>query len=159
MQIRDYQSRDLEALLALWLDASIQAHHFVDPDFWRSKVEDMRNLYIPNAQTRVAERDGQLLGFYCLHEDRLAAIFVGVQHQGQGLGTQLLADARERRSRLELAVYAANLPSIGFYRQQGFQVIDNGIDPDTGQAELIMAWPGGTSGLTDTLSDSGSEPA
>lgn len=142
MLIRDFQSSDLQALLALWLDASIQAHHFVDPDFWRAKVEDMRNLYIPHAQTRVVERDGQLLGFYCLHEDQLAAIFVSVQHQGQGVGKQLLADARERRSRLELAVYAANLPSIGFYRQQGFQVIGNGIDPNTGEAELIMAWPG-----------------
>ncbi|WP_434481535.1 N-acetyltransferase [Pseudomonas protegens] len=142
MLIRDFQSSDLQALLALWLDASIQAHHFVDPDFWRSRVEDMRNLYLPHAQTRVAERDGQLLGFYCLHEDQLAAIFVSVQYQGQGLGKQLLADARERRSRLELAVYAANLPSIGFYRQQGFQVIGDGIDPNTGEAELIMAWPG-----------------
>ncbi|WP_256667657.1 N-acetyltransferase [Pseudomonas sp. Fl5BN2] len=142
MLIRDYQSSDLQGLLTLWLDASIQAHHFVDPDFWRSKVEDMGSLYIPNAQTRVAERDGELLGFYCLVQDQLAALFVRVQQQGQGLGKQLLADARERRSRLELAVYADNLPSIGFYRQQGFQVIDNGIDPDTGQAELIMAWPG-----------------
>ena len=142
MLIRDFQSSDLQALLALWLDVSIQAHHFIDPDFWRSKVEDMRNLYIPHAQTRVAEHDGQLLGFYCLHEDQLAAIFVAVQHQGLGLGKQLLADALQRRSRLELAVYAANLPSIGFYRQQGFQVIGNGIDPHTGEAELIMAWPG-----------------
>ncbi|MDC7232229.1 MAG: GNAT family N-acetyltransferase, partial [Spirochaetales bacterium] len=51
----------------------------------------MRTLYIPASETFVFEQNSDVVGFYSLHEDRLAAIFVLPELQGQGIGKQLLA--------------------------------------------------------------------
>ena len=44
------------------------------------------------------------------------------------------------RTRLELDVYQANGRATAFYRRAGFEVIAQGHDPHTGQAQLTMAW-------------------
>ena len=45
--IRAFRNEDSEAVVALWLEASLQAHAFVGKGYWESKVEDMRTLYLP----------------------------------------------------------------------------------------------------------------
>lgn len=72
--IRPRTDRDIEAILDIWLQASIKAHDFVPDEFWEAQVEDMRTLYIPASDTFVFEQNSDVVGFYSLHEDRLAAI-------------------------------------------------------------------------------------
>ena len=66
--IRKYRKDDIEILLDIWLRASIEAHDFIAPDFWRSQVNNMRNIYIPASENYVYERESKVLGFYSLHE-------------------------------------------------------------------------------------------
>ncbi len=33
MQIRPFTPADTEAVLAIWLEASLQAHHFIEPAY------------------------------------------------------------------------------------------------------------------------------
>ncbi|WP_044497815.1 N-acetyltransferase [Pseudomonas saudimassiliensis] len=136
--IRDSQADDIDAILDIWLSASIQAHDFIDSSFWISKVGDMREIYLPASQTRVYEAAGKVLGFYSLYEDTLAAIFVAPGSQGQGIGSVLLADAKTQRPRLQLMVYKENAPSIQFYEKHGFTVAGEQTDEHTGHAELLM---------------------
>ena len=49
--IREYNPTDIEAVLDIWLTASIKAHDFVAPEFWESQVANMRDLYIPASTT------------------------------------------------------------------------------------------------------------
>jgi len=139
--IRDYQNTDLDAVLNIWLTASIQAHHFVEPEFWQSKLGDMRDIYIPASETVVYEQERGLAGFYCLFGDTLAAIFVSPDVQSRGIGSALIADAKKRRQQLHLTVYKENSPSIRFYEKHGFGVVAEQIDDHTGQAELVMRYP------------------
>ncbi len=74
--IRPYHPTDSDAVLDLWLKASILAHDFVPESFWREQLPAMRELYLPQAETLVLEEKGQVLGFASLHEQRLAALFV-----------------------------------------------------------------------------------
>lgn len=138
--IREYQESDIEQVLNIWLTASIKAHSFVEPVFWESKVNDMRNMYIPGSQTFVFESNGQLAGFYSLLENTLAAIFVSPDLQGNGIGTALLDDARNRKDYLRLTVYRENLPSVNFYTKHGFVVIREQLDEHTGHAEVVMEY-------------------
>lgn len=138
--IRDVQNTDIEPVLDVWLRASIQAHDFIAPDFWRSQLAAMREVYLPAAMTRVFEADGVVAGFCSVRGDSLAALFVSPEHQGGGIGKQLLEDAMASRSILDLAVYSANAPAIRFYERHGFVVLNEQLDEHTGHLEKVMRW-------------------
>lgn len=141
--IRPYHPTDSDAVLDLWLKASILAHDFVPESFWRDQLPAMRELYLPQAETLVLEEKGQVLGFASLHEQRLAALFVSPDAQGRGLGRRLLDEAKRRRDSLELGVYRANAGAVAFYRAGGFVTLNETRDPHTGQPELTMRWSRG----------------
>lgn len=138
--IRTFQPTDSDAVLELWLAASILAHDFVPETFWHEQLPAMREQYLPNAETLVLEEKGRVLGFASLHEQRLAALFISPQAQGRGLGRQLLDEAKRRRDSLELGVYSANTRAVAFYQAGDFKVVDETRDPHTGQPELTMRW-------------------
>lgn len=138
--VRDFEIADMDAVLAIWLDASLQAHPVVDPKFWQDELVNMRERYIPGSHTRVVVHDHACAGFSCIHGGSLAALFVAPVHQGKGLGALLVDDAKEGRDSLELAVYVQNERAVGFYERQAFRALQRRTDPQTGEAEWVMRW-------------------
>lgn len=137
--IRKYRKDDIEAMLDIWLKASIEAHNFVAPNFWRSQVDNMRNIYIPASENYIYEKESEVVGFYSLYENTLAAIFVSPEKQRAGIGKQLISHAKEQREGLILSVYKENKPSVKFYLSQGFTVVSEEIDENTGHQEYTMS--------------------
>ncbi len=131
----------MERVLQIWLEASIQAHHFIPCEYWESKVSDMRELYIPNSDTYVYEQDGAVQGFIALHEKTIAAIFVSPDCQNQGIGSRLMAQAKELHSSVLLTVYKENSKAMRFYKKSGFTVVQEQLDAHTGHLELLMRFP------------------
>ncbi|WP_289282057.1 N-acetyltransferase [Methylophaga sp. UBA5088] len=138
--IRDYRAADIDQILEIWLSASVKAHNFIDPEFWKSKIGMMRDVYIPASETLVCEAEGEVVGFYSLYENNLAAIFVKPGSQGKGLGSALIYDAKNRREKIQLTVYKDNIPSIKFYEKHGFNLLGERIDEHTGHPEFIMGY-------------------
>ena len=138
--IRKYKPDDLDSVLKIWLDGSVQAHDFVPAEFWESQVENMRNIYIPASEVNVYEVGSEVVGFYALYDDNLATIFVYPALQGRGIGKQLLNHAKSQRAVLHLSVYKENQVSYQFYLSQGFIVISEQSDEHTGHPEYTMSW-------------------
>lgn len=140
--IREYQESDQDIVVNIWLEASVKAHHFLPRAYWESKAEDMRNIYIPAAKTYVYMEDlsSQVLGFISLVDNYIAAVFVLPECQGQGIGKQLIDDAKERYDRLELGVYVENIDATAFYKKQGFVIVDERMEEHTGYNEYIMVY-------------------
>lgn len=138
--VRTFEPQDMERVLDIWLRASIKAHDFIDASYWQSNVVAMRELYIPASQTIVIEDKSAVQGFCSLLGNQLAALFVDPDQQGRGLGRQLLEHVKSLRTELSLAVYKENSRSIAFYQSQGFTVIKEQIDPQTGHAEYLMSY-------------------
>ncbi|MFM2481827.1 N-acetyltransferase [Celerinatantimonas sp. YJH-8] len=136
--IRKYQENDLACVLQLWLNASIIAHDFIAAEFWESQVDAMRHVYIPASESYVFEMKNEVVGFYALNENHLAALFVAPEWQGQGIGTQLLAHATHRSETLTLSVYKENQASYQFYVSHGFKVVREQRDIHTGHLEYRM---------------------
>ncbi|MCK9276416.1 MAG: N-acetyltransferase [Syntrophales bacterium] len=136
--IRNFQQYDIDQVISIWLEASIKAHDFVDSEFWKSKVKDMREIYIPSGETYVYEKEGIIKGFVSLYDDTLAAIFVSLDSQGTGIGMQLMRKAKNVRNTLNLTVYKENTKSIEFYKKCGFKIEQEQIDKHTGHLELVM---------------------
>ncbi|WP_139685548.1 N-acetyltransferase [Vibrio tasmaniensis] len=136
--IREYITADTETVLDIWLTTSIKAHNFMAPDFWESQVGNMRDLYIPASTTYVYQVDGEVCGFYSLYEGILAAIFVSPEHQGHGIGKQLIQHAKLECPNLSLNVYKENQATIEFYVSQGFSIVSEQADEHTGHQEYTM---------------------
>ncbi len=137
--IRKYRQEDCDTVLSIWLEASIEAHHFIAATFWESQVERMRAAYLPAAESYVYEKNTAVVGFYSLYENNLAALFVSPHWQGKGIGAQLLAHAKTQREVLTLTVYTENIPSFQFYLSQGFKPIKEQVDEQTGHHEYYMS--------------------
>ncbi|MEC0233822.1 hypothetical protein P4H71_05560 [Paenibacillus kribbensis] len=45
MSIRLAKVEEFKELAAIWLDASIEAHRFIAPQYWTSQVTEMENRY------------------------------------------------------------------------------------------------------------------
>ena len=136
--IRGYLETDIDQILSIWLDASIKAHNFIEKEFWVSKVNDMREIYLPGSEIFVFEEDEVIKGFVALCGETLAAIFVSPNEQGKGIGKQLVDKSKEVRRKLDLTVYKENSDSIEFYKKYGFKKIKEQIDGHTGHVEIVM---------------------
>ncbi|THT96418.1 N-acetyltransferase [Lampropedia puyangensis] len=138
--IRPFSTADMDAVLDVWLCASIKAHSFIASDFWHSHLESMRTTYLPGSEAWVHEKNGQVSAFIALQGNRLAAIFVSPVLQGSGIGKSLISQAKSLRDHLNLTVYTANSASVRFYKSQGFMIVSEDMDAATNEPELTMSW-------------------
>lgn len=140
MIIRPMSDQDMNNIIDIWLTTSIDAHHFIPAHYWKSKIEEMRNVYLPMSETYLLEDNGQVHGFISLVDDHLAALFVNTTGQNQGYGRALLHHAMDLRTVLKLQVYQENQRAFHFYLKNGFQVLEESESNDTGQTEITMIW-------------------
>ena len=140
IMIRAFESSDMNDVLNIWLEASIRAHSFVGKEFWESSVQDMREIYIPASDTYVFSENGTVRGFFSLHDESLAAMFVWPEAQGKGIGRQLMDKAKSLGKKLNLTVYRENEKSIQFYKKCGFIPVKERADEHTGHIEILMEY-------------------
>ena len=68
--VRQYSDNDIDAVMQIWLDTNIQAHHFIPSDYWRTNCNMVREM-LPHAEIYVHEDDctKQIDGFIGLNDD------------------------------------------------------------------------------------------
>ena len=139
--IRKFESRDLDAVMQIWLHSNLDAHAFIPASFWEAHFEMVRDL-LPQAELYVHEDAGtrQIDGFIGLTENHIEGIFVVKSARSKGIGKALLDYAKSRKPRLDLSVYQKNERALAFYQREQFTVQSEGIDEDTNEAELQMLW-------------------
>lgn len=130
--IREYSEEDLNGVMAVWEAASAQAHPFLPSEFVAEVRHAIPKLYIPNAETWVAEDEGMIVGFISLLGSDVGAVFVDPSHQGRGFGLKLMDRAQELKGQLEVEVFAANSIGREFYRKYGFVQIEEMTHEQTG---------------------------
>jgi putative acetyltransferase len=138
--IRKFQNSDMDQIINIWLDASIKSHDFVDSGFWESKIDDMRNIYIPSGETYIYEEDEMIKGFVSLYKNTVGALFVSPSFQGLGIGKKLIEKSKQISQQLDLTVYKENIKSIEFYKKNGFKIEKEQIDKHTGHIEIVMTF-------------------
>ena len=137
--IRKPLPKDIEAIIRIWLDGNMQAHPFIQPDYWLNHTDYMRQI-LPLSEVYVCEVKGEIAGFIGLDGDYIAGLFVSKQYQSLGVGTTLIEFIKQQHFTLTLAVYKKNEKVMQFYRKQNFVVIEERIDSNTNEAELLMSW-------------------
>ena len=133
--VRQYSNGDIDAVMQIWLDTNIRAHHFIPSDYWRTNCDMVREL-LSHAEIYVHEDEcaKQIDGFIGLNDDYIEGIFVKETMQSKGIGKQLLNHVKKVKPTLKLNVYQKNEKAIKF------NIRSENIDDNTGEKEFVMVW-------------------
>ena len=139
--VRQYSDNDIDAVMQIWLDTNIQAHHFIPSDYWRTNCNMVREM-LPHAEIYVHVDDtaGFIDGFIGLTDNYIAGIFVKEDKQSKGIGKQLLNYVKNIKSNISLSVYQKNTKAVRFYKREQFQIVSENVDDITNEKEFIMEW-------------------
>lgn len=139
--IRNLESADLPAVSSIWLDANREAHDFIPASYWLGYQAEVRAALAQAEVWVFADEDQfKISGFIGLQEDYIAGIFVRREVRSHGVGRRLLDHVKAGHPRLCLRVYEKNQRAAAFYRREGFRLLERGVDPETGEAELLLEW-------------------
>jgi GNAT superfamily N-acetyltransferase len=92
--------------------------------------------------------EGQrLIGFIAFRDGWIDHLFVAPEHQGVGLGTRLLDEAKSAQSRLRLWTFQRNDGARNFYESHGFVQIDitDGSGNEEREPDVLYEWSGAAS--------------
>lgn len=139
--IRPYRDDDLDTVLDIWRAANELAHPFLDEDFLRTEQDNVRDVYLPAAETWVAEAGGRVVGFVSLLGCQVGGLFLTPEWHGRRVGKALMDKAVAERGALELDVFAANAIGRRFYDRYGFVDAGDYVHAPTGQRVLRLTLP------------------
>lgn len=137
--IRPYRPSDLDALMEIWLSGNLEAHGFIPAAYWQENAPAVREM-LPQAELLVCDNGDGPLGFLGLHEDDILGLFVHSAARGKGIGHALIETAKACRDELRLHVYRENRRARRFYAREGFRLLSEDTDPDTGADDLTLRW-------------------
>lgn len=136
--IRKMKDSELEKVSQIWLDSNLEAHDFIDKNFW------LDNYPIVKEQFKTAEiyvdAESEVKGFVGLQDDYIAGIFVEKSYRNQGIGKKLINFLKKNHQELSLDVYDKNIRAKQFYERNGFEVSTQSIERETGEKESRLVW-------------------
>jgi ribosomal protein S18 acetylase RimI-like enzyme len=137
--VREFNNKDLDVVMKIWLDTNTNAHDFIPKNYWQNNYEEVERM-LPEAEIFVYENNHKIQGFIGLMDHYIAGIFIDSECQSKGIGKALLDQAKKIRSDLSLQVYKNNEGAVRFYVREGFTVVREQVDENTGETELVMEW-------------------
>ena len=138
--IREYKTEDTDALVALWKAATSIAHPFLKTAFVAQETENLRNIYLPNAETWVFEDNGIPIGFIALIGDEIGGLFLDPSRHGQGFGRAMVDHAIALKGPMWLEVFEKNAIGRRFYDRYGFVEINRSMHEASGEIALKVAF-------------------
>ncbi len=138
MIIRKADCKDTEEILKVWYNASKIAHSFISEEMLVEQQKEIRNKYLPIAETWVAEENKIICGFISLIDHYVGGLFINLQYQGNGIGTALIEMAKTEKGVLTVGVYVKNINARAFYEKMGFVPINEELQIETGEIVLNM---------------------
>lgn len=141
MEIVPYGEDWLAELIPMWRASFEAAVGIVDPH----PVEEQRSYFLeqvlPHNQVLLALVTGQLAGFIAFSSDSVDQLYVRPGYQGSGIGSRLLALAKNNaRGSLSLYTFARNGGARVFYEKQGFVIESRGYEPHWGLDDIRYRW-------------------
>ena len=137
--IREMTRTDLPDIMRIWIEGNLDAHDFVDGDYWRRNYA-MVQREMQKARVYVWEESDEVVGFVGIQGDYIAGLFVDREYRGRGIGRRLLNHAKKKYSALSLHVFEKNPRAVSFYLREGFVKAETGKNTDSWEREYLMQW-------------------
>ncbi|MFJ5368040.1 GNAT family N-acetyltransferase [Bosea sp. CER48] len=98
---------------------------------------------LASGETLAAREAGHILGFLCRDGDVVDQLYVLPGHFRRGIGSRLLAEAKERSpGRLRLFTFQRNAAARAFYERHGFRLVglNDGTRNEEGEPDALYEW-------------------
>jgi putative acetyltransferase len=142
VSVRPYRPVDEEAVVGVWSRSASMAHPFVAGEGSGWRADEMRHVYLIEADNWVAETEaGQIVGLLGLLGAEIGGLFVDPPAQGLGVGRALVEHAARLHGTLAVEVYELNERARGFYEHMGFTPTGHRIEEITGLTLLRLHRP------------------
>ena len=118
--------------------------------------EDRRwvaTVVLPNQVVWVAESEGEIVGVAAVHERMLEQLYILPAYQGMGIGSGLLAKAKESSpDGLSLWAFQRNARARAFYEHRGFVAVEfgDGSGNEEGEPDVRYEWSPQSSGVLES---------
>lgn len=101
-----------------------------------------RDVVLPTREVWVADDSGAVVAVLVLEDEWIDQLYVEPGRTGGGIGSQLLAIAKERRpSALALWTFETNTRARRFYERHGFVATDSTTgDNEEGAPDVLYQW-------------------
>ncbi|MBI6039088.1 N-acetyltransferase [Clostridium perfringens] len=141
LEIRELKNCEIDDIMRIWLESTIEAHCFIEEEYWKKNYEVVRDMYIPMAKTFVYYDEEKIKGFISVIDSNfIGALFVHTKNQGSGIGKSLVEYVKNKYENIELAVYKDNKKAVEFYKKEGFKIIKEQENEDSGHLEYLMSY-------------------
>jgi putative acetyltransferase len=144
IKLRPYHAADEDAAIDLWLRSWQAAYPDLDftsrLDWWRAR---WCTELVVKATIIVAEAQAGIVGFVTVdpRNGYLDQLVVAPQAWGSGLAATLLTKAKTLApAGLELQVNQDNTRASRFYLKQGFAIVGENVNPQSGWPTYAMRW-------------------
>ncbi|HAS6882724.1 TPA: GNAT family N-acetyltransferase [Vibrio parahaemolyticus] len=123
MEIIKFQSHHLDSVKRLYRDSRLATFTWQDSTLF--ELSDF-NRDTEGEDIWVASKSNEILGFISIWEpdNFIHHLFVSPSNLRSGVGLKLLGFAKQRYSNLSLKCLTQNSNAIGFYRSQGFTIVE-----------------------------------
>lgn len=139
--IKPFQAEDSVRVAEIWLRANLQAHDFIEPQYWLDNLPLVQaQLAQAEVYVYIEEKSGLIQGFIGLQDDYIAGIFVWPAVQSSGIGKKLLDFVKTRHTKLTLSVYQKNKRAVKFYCRENFALQSIATSQATGEEEYTLVW-------------------
>ena len=116
-------------LLTLWrksLSQAIAVKEDTRPESISEHLEFLRSLNHDLIRVALEKTSRKLVGFMRLEGKVVRDLFIHVEHQRQGLGSQFIQQAKEENECLSLSTFELNKGAQKFYEAMGFVIRSRG---------------------------------
>lgn len=147
--LRSAEPRDAGSIADIHMLARREAMPWLPESYTDEETLDwVTNVVLPNQNVWVAEADGQVVGYASIEGASLNDLYVRPGMQGAGVGSALLAEAKELSpGELSLWTFQRNESARRFYEHRAFTAVEftDGSGNEEGEPDVRYRWNGSQS--------------
>ena len=142
IKIIKYEEKYALDTVKMWRASMEEALGVKDHHSWEEQLDYLKAIVKENlVYLGIEEGTDKVVGMMAVGGSELDQLYIHVEYQGMGIGTQLLNLAKELSpGKLQLFTFDINKKAQVFYEKHGFTIIGRGVESNSGMADIRYEW-------------------